>query len=129
MRLRFVDSGTIGAFLEGATDTTSMFLRSLLLMLVAFPDAQAKAQQEIDAVVGSERAPVPSDLERLPYVRAIIKEVSLFANRSSVSENLTGAFRCFGYDPWCRLASPIIRRRRRSYVRRFIGMISGLSKL
>ncbi|THH17464.1 hypothetical protein EW146_g3349 [Bondarzewia mesenterica] len=67
--------GTIGAFLEGATDTTSLFLRSLILMLVAFPEAQAKAHKEIDAVIGSERTPVVSDFADLPYIQAIVKEV------------------------------------------------------
>lgn len=61
--------------MEGAVDTTSLFLRSLILMLVAHPEVQAKAQREIDAVVGLERSPLPSDLHELPYVQAIVKEV------------------------------------------------------
>lgn len=35
----------------------------------------AKAQQEIDDVVGHERTPELDDIERLPYIRAIINEV------------------------------------------------------
>lgn len=62
--------------MEGASETTAMFLRSLILRLVASPETQIKAQKEIDAVVGIERAPVPSDFEQLPYVQAIAKEVS-----------------------------------------------------
>lgn len=68
--------GTLGAFMEGATETTAMFLRSLILMLVASPETQVKVQKEIDAVVGTERAPVPSDFEQLPYVQATMKEVN-----------------------------------------------------
>ena len=72
----FSTRGTLGAFMEGASETTAMFLRSFILRLVASPETQIKAQKEIDAVVGIERAPVPSDFEQLPYVQAIVKEVS-----------------------------------------------------
>lgn len=67
--------GTIGAFLEGATDTTSLFLKSTILMLTSSPEAQAKAHKELDAVVGSDRLPNLEDYEKLPYVQAIVKEV------------------------------------------------------
>ena len=43
--------------------------------MIAFPEVQRRAQAEIDAVVGRERLPVFADAPRLPYVRAIIKEV------------------------------------------------------
>jgi cytochrome P450 len=39
------------------------------------PDIQAKAQAEIDAVVGNDRLPVLSDRSQLPYVEALLKEV------------------------------------------------------
>lgn len=68
--------GTLAAFIEGAAETTTVFIRSLILMLIAFPEVQAKAQQEIDTVVGAGRAPLPSDFEQMPYVQAIVKEVS-----------------------------------------------------
>jgi cytochrome P450 len=38
------------------------------------PDAQRKAQAEIDAVVGQDRLPNFSDQAKLPYVNAIVKE-------------------------------------------------------
>ncbi|TDZ33336.1 O-methylsterigmatocystin oxidoreductase [Colletotrichum spinosum] len=38
------------------------------------PDVQAKAQAEIDRVVGTGRLPVISDRDNLPYVEAIVKE-------------------------------------------------------
>lgn len=64
-----------GSLIEGGSDTTSAWLQSLVLALVAFPEAQKKAQDEIDEVVGNDRAPTPEDFPRLPYVQAIIKEV------------------------------------------------------
>ncbi|KAJ7880590.1 hypothetical protein B0H14DRAFT_2259888, partial [Mycena olivaceomarginata] len=46
-----------GVLLETGSDTTSSFLQSLVLALVVYPDAQKKAQQEIDRVVGEYRMP------------------------------------------------------------------------
>jgi cytochrome P450 len=43
--------------------------------MTAFPEVQRRAQAEIDAVVGRDRLPTFADAPRLPYVRAIIKEV------------------------------------------------------
>ena len=39
------------------------------------PDAQRKAQAEIDEVVGTDRLPLVSDRGSLPYVEALVKEV------------------------------------------------------
>jgi len=39
------------------------------------PSVQAKAQQEIDRVIGTKRLPTCADRERLPYVDAMVKEV------------------------------------------------------
>ncbi len=39
------------------------------------PEVQAKAQAEIDAVVGSNRLPNFDDRPRLPYIDAMVKEV------------------------------------------------------
>lgn len=40
-----------------------------------YPDAQSKAQAELDAVVGPDRFPKFSDRQSLPYVNAVVKEV------------------------------------------------------
>jgi hypothetical protein len=47
------------------------------LALVNFPEAQRLAQEEIDRVVGDERSPVLDDIDNLPYVQAVVKEVSI----------------------------------------------------
>ncbi|THV02733.1 cytochrome P450 [Dendrothele bispora CBS 962.96] len=64
-----------GGLLEGGSDTTSSYLKTLRLALVAFPEAQHKAHEEMDRVVGPDRLPELQDIENLPYIRAIIKEV------------------------------------------------------
>lgn len=43
------------------------------------PEIQAKAHEELDRVIGQEQWPIPEDEKRLPYIRAIIKEVSLLS--------------------------------------------------
>lgn len=46
------------------------FLQAMLL----YPEVQARAQAELDAVVGRSRPPNFSDYEQLPYIRAVVKE-------------------------------------------------------
>ena len=55
--------------MEGGSDTSSSFIQSIILMLVAFPEVQRKAQEEVDRVIGSERAPVFEDWANLPYLQ------------------------------------------------------------
>jgi cytochrome P450 len=43
--------------------------------MLAYPETQARAQAEIDAVVGRARLPTFADYPHLPYVRAMVKEV------------------------------------------------------
>ena len=42
--------------------------------MALFPEAQRKAQEEIDRVVGTDRLPTFEDRENLPYVDALVKE-------------------------------------------------------
>ena len=43
--------------------------------MTLYPEAQAKAQAEIDAIVGSSILPTFADRQHLPYVAALISEV------------------------------------------------------
>ncbi|WVZ72640.1 hypothetical protein U9M48_021065 [Paspalum notatum var. saurae] len=56
------------------TDTTSSTVEWALAELIRHPDVLAKAQQELDAVVGRGRLVSESDLPRLTYLPAVIKE-------------------------------------------------------
>ncbi|KAF8599139.1 cytochrome P450 [Ceratobasidium sp. AG-I] len=60
--------------IEGGSETTSSWFQSLVLAMAAFPEAQKKAQAELDRVVGSDRVPTPDDFPHLPYIQAVIKE-------------------------------------------------------
>jgi hypothetical protein len=65
-----------GILIETGSETTTSYLQSLVLALVAHPEAQKKAHEEIDRVVGEHRMPTLNDLENMPYIRALILEVS-----------------------------------------------------
>lgn len=43
--------------------------------MLAFPEAQVRAQAELDEVVGRTRPPTFDDLPSLPYIRAMVKEL------------------------------------------------------
>lgn len=60
---------------SGGADTTVSAIYSLYLALTLYPEAQKKAQAEIDAVIGNDRLPNFGDRESLPYVEALAKEV------------------------------------------------------
>ncbi|KAG9316893.1 cytochrome P450 [Chiua virens] len=59
----------------GGSDTVVAALHAFFLAMVLFPEVQAKAQAELDAVVGSERLPSFNDRDSLPYVNAVCKEL------------------------------------------------------
>ncbi|KAF2282972.1 hypothetical protein GH714_043291 [Hevea brasiliensis] len=74
---RLSDSDMIAVLWEmifRGTDTVAILIEWILARMVLHPDIQAKAQSEIDTVVGTGRSVSDSDLPNLPYVRAIVKE-------------------------------------------------------
>jgi len=44
------------------------------LAMIEHPEVMAKAQKEIDSVVGNDRLPTFADRENLPYVEALFNE-------------------------------------------------------
>lgn len=42
--------------------------------MVLFPNVQAKAQEELDEVIGSDRLPTWDDRASLPYIRGVVEE-------------------------------------------------------
>lgn len=43
--------------------------------MVLHPEIQARAQAELDSVLGGTRLPEPSDRDSLPYVNCVLREV------------------------------------------------------
>ena len=56
-------------------ETTSASLMWWTTAMAAFPDVQRRAQAELDTIIGRTRLPTFADASRLPYVRAIVREV------------------------------------------------------
>lgn len=46
-----------------------------VLAMLAYPETQARAYAELDAVVGRTRLPTFADYPHLPYIRAMVKEI------------------------------------------------------
>lgn len=63
----------------GGSDTTISTTWNFFLCIVLFPEAQEKAQAEIDAIVGRDRLPTLADRPNLPYVEALVEEVMRWA--------------------------------------------------
>ncbi|KAF8970100.1 cytochrome P450 [Flammula alnicola] len=59
----------------GGSSTTKAVLSTFFLAMLCFPEAQTKAQEELDRVVGQGRLPEFSDEPHMPYLSALIKEV------------------------------------------------------
>ncbi|RHZ66349.1 cytochrome P450 [Aspergillus thermomutatus] len=62
----------IDAALDGTTDSLIWFVVACITQDQGFV---AKAREELDAVVGRDRLPVPDDKPKLPYVTAIVEEI------------------------------------------------------
>ncbi|KAJ3764225.1 cytochrome P450 [Lentinula raphanica] len=88
------------------TDFSSLYYQTVsvistfILAMLANPEAQKRAQEEIDSVVQAGELPRFSDQERLPYVTAIVKEAMRWKNvtplgipHASTSEDIYRGYR------------------------------------
>jgi len=60
---------------SGGADTTVSAIYAFFKAMVLYPDVQAEAQAEIDAIIGNGRLPTVEDRENLPFLSALAMEV------------------------------------------------------
>lgn len=78
----------IGTLFEAGAGTTSAAMMSFILCMVLHPEEYKKLQEEVDSVVGPDRLPKFGDMDKLPRVRAVVKEVLRW-------RPVTGKSQCF----------------------------------
>ncbi|GAA6058281.1 hypothetical protein JCM3770_002891 [Rhodotorula araucariae] len=64
-----------GALYGAGSDTTADGISTFIMTMVTHPEVQAKAQAELDAVVGRERLPTFADQPDLVYCQAVVREI------------------------------------------------------
>ena len=50
-------------------------MEAFVLAMILHPDTMKRAQAQIDQVVGRDRLPAFTDLEDLPYIQAVVREI------------------------------------------------------
>jgi len=64
-----------GTLFIGGSDTIYVMIAWWMLAILTYPETQARAQAELDAVVGRARLPTFADYSSLPYIRAMVQEI------------------------------------------------------
>ncbi|RSL94160.1 hypothetical protein CDV31_014440 [Fusarium ambrosium] len=67
-----------GGLVEAGSESTSTVINAWILVCQIYPTVATATQQELDRVVGFERMPTYEDEDKLPYIRAMVKETLHF---------------------------------------------------
>ncbi|XP_062325967.1 cytochrome P450 1B1-like [Osmerus eperlanus] len=71
---------TVSDLIGAGLDTVSTALHWMILLLVKYPDIQAKLQDQVDKVVGRDRLPTIEDRSSLAYLDAFIYETMRYTS-------------------------------------------------
>ncbi|KAG1874405.1 cytochrome P450 [Suillus subluteus] len=63
-----------GSVFAAGSDTTTLAICTVLMAAACFPEEQRKVHEELDTVIGTDRAPAFSDKKSLPRLHAFISE-------------------------------------------------------
>jgi cytochrome P450 len=70
--------------------------------MVLYPDAQKRAQEEIDSILGHDRFPHFGDADALPYLKAVLYELLRWAPPGPLGQtdpcHLYSAIRLYAVD-------------------------------
>ncbi|KAJ7627808.1 cytochrome P450 [Mycena polygramma] len=76
---------TAATMFAAASDTTASALATFVLGILANPEAQRRAQAEIDSVTGGKYLPTLDDQSAMPYLGALVKEVLRWENVTPIA--------------------------------------------
>ena len=84
---------------DRSTQTMTLVLQFFLAM-IEHPEVVAKAQKEIDSVVGNDRLPTFADRKSLPYIEALFNECFRYGVGVPLCMSLVGHFWPSAYRFW-----------------------------
>ncbi|XP_042479898.1 cytochrome P450 93A3-like [Macadamia integrifolia] len=84
---------------SGGTDTSAKSMQWALALLINHPDVFKKVREEIKLMVGRSRLVEESDIQKLPYLQAVIKEtLRLYPTFPVLGRECTQDCKIGGYD-------------------------------
>lgn len=71
---------------------TVLAMRTFVLAMSLYPDAQKQGQKAVDAVIGGGRLPDFSDFGKIPYVDAIVQVCVFLSDSNPVNNAIYSSF-------------------------------------